>query len=333
METRKVQTVGSGTFTVSLPKEWATAQDVAAGTVVNVDTTIDGVLRIEARDPPAGALERATVGIGDAEPTRLERTVRAAYAAGVEELRLVADGEVTDGQRRVLRGVTRSLVGVTVEEGVDGRATVRTLLDADEVSIVQSLRQLRLVALAMHREATGALIDGTAAGGVPDRDDDADRLFGLIDRHFGRGLSKLDECDALGLTRPELFELWLAARELERVADRAERVAGAAEDVAGAVPDDAVPDVRLLARTARGIVADGVDAVTGDAPPAAARRALDARDRVRARAAALDRRLFEDPDAEYGLARAVEHLRRTAEHGGDVAELALRAAIRRDEFP
>ncbi len=35
METRKVQVTGGSTYTVSLPKEWATENDVSAGSVVD----------------------------------------------------------------------------------------------------------------------------------------------------------------------------------------------------------------------------------------------------------------------------------------------------------
>jgi len=34
METRKVQVTGGSTYTVSLPKTWATANDVSSGTTV-----------------------------------------------------------------------------------------------------------------------------------------------------------------------------------------------------------------------------------------------------------------------------------------------------------
>ena len=331
METRKIQQVGGGTYTVSLPKGWAEAEGITAGTVVDLHTHIDVLIGVQVRageDAPTCGVD---VRVDHESAERVERTLRAAYAAGAEEVVLDAATAFTDDQQRVIERVCRDLTGVTVAEASPARASVRTLLDAEEVSIRQSVRQLRFVALAMHRDATAALLGEAPAHGT-DRDDQADRLFALIDRHFARGLARLAEVDALGLTRPELFELRTTAHELERVADGAERIATLAGEKEGSVPEPVADEVRPVARAARSVVDDAVDAVVGDAAVEDAHRALDARDRVRVEVDALDRRLFEDEAGDYRLARALDALRRTAERGGTVAELALRAAIRRGEL-
>ncbi|NHN48154.1 phosphate uptake regulator PhoU [Halostella sp. JP-L12] len=331
METRKIQTVGGGTYTVSLPKEWAESNGVAGGTEVDLHAHIDGLLVIEPGSRGDGT-RRATVRVDHDDPDRLERTLRATYGGGFEEVALRSPDGFAREQRRAVDDVAGSLVGLTLADESAGRLTVRTLLDADEVSVGQSVRQLQFVALSMHRGATAALTSDGVAPPPADRDDEADRLFRLVDRHFARGLSRLDEVDALGLTRPELFELRSTARELERVADHAERVAS----VAGAVdevPADAADDLETLGERSREVVETAVSAVLGDAGLDAAHRALVDRDEVRELASALDRRLFEAADADYRLTRAADSLLRTAEHGGNVAELGLRAALRRGERP
>ena len=330
METRKIQTVGGGTYTVSLPKEWAESNGVAAGTEVRLHAHIDDLLVVELGEREDGA-RRAAVLVDHEDPDRLERALRATYAAGFEEVAFRSERGFTRDQRRVVEDVAGTLVGVTLADESATRLTVRTLLDAEEVSVGQSLRQLQFVALSMHREATAALANGGGAEPAADRDDEADRLFRLVDRHFARGLSRLDEVDALGLTRPELFELRTTARELERVADHAERVATVAAAV-DEVPASAADDLEALGERSRTVVEDAVSAVLGDDGLDAAHRALAERDAVRERASAVDRRLFEAADVDYRLMRAVDSLRRTAEHGGNVAELGLRSAHRRGDL-
>lgn len=44
------------------------------------------------------------------------------------------------------------------------------------------------------------------------RDDEANRIFRLIMRHFNRSLLDLAELDQLGITRPRLFEYYVTAR-------------------------------------------------------------------------------------------------------------------------
>lgn len=326
MESRKVQQVGGGTYTVSLPKEWAETAGVGAGSMVDIHTHIDGVLVIEAGEPAYGTGTPAVIAVTGDGTACVERALRAAYAAGVSEVRLRADDAFTDAQRRAVERVARTLTGMTVAAIDDGTATVRTLLDAEEVSIRQSVRQLQFVVLSTHREATAALTGDGTVENPDERDEQADRIHAIVDRYFQRAMHRLDEVDALGLTRGELFALWVTARELERVGDHAERIARvASQDPSLAEPTTG--DLTDLADRARGVVEDGVRTVLGDAGVEPARRALDTRDELRDVAARLDRDLF-DGDAPYEVTRALDSIRRTAEHGGNVAEFSLRMAVR-----
>ena len=329
METRKVQQVGGGTYTVSLPKEWAESEGVTPGTEVALSAHIDGtlVVRTEARErAPDG---RVTVPVGD-DPDAVERLVRAGYAAGSTELRLDSPGGLSADQARALQRVGRGLTGVAIGEDEEG-VTVRTLVDPGEVSVRQSVRQLQYVALSMHRDAVAGLA-GAGMANPGDRDDQADRLYALVERHLTRGLARLEEVDALGLDRTELFELWATARELERVADHAERVARTASDLgAGAgVAEDPVGAIDDLACAARAVVEDAVGLVVDGRGLETAHEVLCARDRVRAEGETLDRRLFEAEGVDYRLTRVLDSVVRTAEHGGNIAEVGLQRALRRE---
>jgi phosphate uptake regulator len=278
------------------------------------------------------------VDLETADPERLERALRAGYAAGLDELTVSAPDPFGDEARRVLSRVTRNLTGLTVAAEAERTATVRTMLDPGEVSVRQSVRHLSFTALSMHRDAVDALLSEDAGGVQLDRDDQADRLFAMVDRQFSCGLARLETLEALGFDRTALFECWLAARELERVADHAERIGAVARDLdadaradldesVAATLDDLAARSREVVETAVG----GLLADEGGGPTeriAGAQDALDARDALRTDAEALDRRLFESATAPYRLTHAVEHVRRTAEHGGNVAEVAMRRALR-----
>ncbi|MFC6757009.1 AbrB/MazE/SpoVT family DNA-binding domain-containing protein [Halomicroarcula sp. GCM10025894] len=85
METRKIQQVGGGTYTVSLPKEWATAADIEPGAVVALHSHIDGTLVVQTDVGEAG-VEPLTLSVVDVDSATLERTLWAAYAAGIDAL-------------------------------------------------------------------------------------------------------------------------------------------------------------------------------------------------------------------------------------------------------
>ncbi|MFB6173729.1 MAG: PhoU domain-containing protein [Halobacteriales archaeon] len=328
MDTRKIQTVGGGTYTVSLPKGWAETQDLEAGDTVTLHTHIDGLLVIQAAGGDDTAPERLVVSVDHDEPDPLDRMLRAAYAAGAKEATFEATEAFTADQRRTLEAAARDLTGVSVAERSEAEITVRTLLDSEEVSVRQSIRQLEFVALEMHRDAVDALRGEGDPEGLADRDDQADRLHALIGRSFARGLARLDEVDALGVTRPELFELWATTRELERVADHAEALADLAAETRRAVDDDRAEDVAALADTARGAVAEAVSAVIGDDGVEAARAALAARDQVCEEVATVESTF----PADSRLRPALRRISRTAEHGGNIAEFGLQRAVRQGEL-
>jgi len=328
MERRKIQQVGGSTYTVSLPKAWAERVGVTAGSTVNIDVHGDEQLVVEPASPATGVDSRLSFAAGECSPSRLGWTVRAAYAAGVEELVLRAAEGFSVEQRRAVEQAATGFVGVALTTESETELVVRALLDAAEVSVVQSVRQLRFTALSMHRDAMAALTDGTDPR-VADRHEEATRLAAMVDRHFGRGLVRLDEVDALGLSRPELFELRTVARALLRVAEEATTLAGAAaavDDLPGSVSAEAL---ETTGREAHSAVEQATDVVVGDAGAETAMAALEARDSVRASLAEIDDRLAA-ANADYGLAQVVDALDRTARHAGDIAEFGLRTTMRRD---
>lgn len=324
METRKIQSVGGGTYTVSIPKEWANAQNLSSGDSVELHRHMDGIFAIQAPECEQIAPSQITIQLSGEQTTAIERTVRAAYAGGTKTVRLENPEGFTRAQRQTVDHVARTLTGVSVVEESNTEIRVQTLLDTEEVSVTQSVRQLRFVVLSMHRDATAGLCRETDTTQFSDRDDQADRLYAIITRSFSRAIRRLDEVDALGLTRAELFELWETTRELERVGDHADGVVAASQPLDGHTDEELVRELREIAAQARDVVSDAVSIIIGEAETATAQQALDARDTLRERVQS-----FEGSDRTEPV---LNRLRRTAEHGGNIAEIALRRGIRTGEL-
>ncbi|GAB3691755.1 hypothetical protein GCM10028857_29540 [Salinarchaeum chitinilyticum] len=160
-ETRKIQKVGGSTYSVSLPKSWAEAQGLAAGSPVTVSAHPEDVLVVEPGEGEEFA-ER-TVRVEQTDPDRLASIVRAAYAGGLDALEIEATDVLTREQRRAVGRVTEELPGSAVVEEREDRIVVRVLLDGAEVSIEQSVRQLAFVTTALHREAIEAFLGEAGA--------------------------------------------------------------------------------------------------------------------------------------------------------------------------
>lgn len=331
VETRKIQSVGGGTYTVSLPKEWAQSHDLETGDTVNLHTHIDGVVTIQVQDDSEGLPDEVTVLVTDRKPKPLERAIRAAYAVGANAVILEAEDAFSTEQRRAVEQVTRTLTGVSVTEETKRRLRIQTLLDSDEVSVYQSVRQLKFIALSMHQDATESLTGDATAGDLTRRDDQADRLYAMLDRSLALGLTRLDSLDALGVTRPELFELWVTTRELERVADHAVGIATATSQLDTPTDEGVLEGIADSATRARTIVADAVGIVVDDSDINSAPAVLDACDQLRNDFEDLSRQLGDAGETATQLRPVFERVRRTAEHGRNIAEIGLQRSIRQDE--
>ncbi|WP_256299686.1 phosphate signaling complex PhoU family protein [Haloarchaeobius salinus] len=328
MERRKVQKVGGSTYTVSVPKDWAHEHHIEAGEHVHLYTHDDGSLVVRSSRTDGEGLSERTVEVGTGPPETIEQVLRGLYAAGVDEMTLAASDGFDDAQRRRVTSVARDTVGLQVVSADEGAVTVRSLLDAGDVSVQQSVLQLQFIALSMHRSAVDALVAGTDAlpADVRERAAEVHRLAAMVVRHFNRSLSDFEETDALGVSRPELFTHCRVAREYERLADESVAVARVAGSVDRPLPegfaesfDDVAVDARALLEDATALVLDGatVDAVTD----LLARYESLATELETAETALFDAASGADPR----LLRALDSVARTAEGGRAVTRAALRA--------
>ncbi|GAA0656569.1 AbrB/MazE/SpoVT family DNA-binding domain-containing protein [Salarchaeum japonicum] len=323
MESRKVQSVGGGTLTVSLPREWADAAGLAAGDSVDLHAHLDGVLVVQPGASEDDDTSHVTVHAEDED--RLGTAVRAAYTAGYRTIALDASGGVTTGQRRALDRAVRGLPGLNVVEEGGDELRLRYVLDPAEVSVSQSVRQLAFVARSVGRDAADALADGRDVS-FDDRTSQASRLSAMVERHFSRALSRLDEVDALGLTRPRLAELRTTAHELREVTGDAARLASVAGDVDA--KSASTREVVALAGTAREAVDGATRSVLGDADATAAHDALATVRGLRDDLDALDRRLFEAADADYRLVRAADAVRDIGGRAERIASVGVQRGLR-----
>lgn len=333
METRKVQLSGGTTYTVSLPKPWAEEHGIESGTVLSLHANGDGSLLVEAGADREAATWAATVDVSTADPSAVRQRVHAAHAVGTDELVLAdSTGHPTERRQHVQRTI-EGLSGFEILETTDSRIRLQNLIDADNIDVRKSTLRLRLVTLAMHRDAISAVTAGDTdlARQVIRRDNEADKLLALVTRHFRRSLSDLHEVEKLGWSRDELFEYYYTARQLERIADHAEKIAGFSLDPDAPLPGEYATDLESLGADARTVVDDAADVVLTDAGIDAANLALAGHEDLMDRIESLDRDLYEHGSAgeAYVLGLLLDSLRRTAEYGANIAEVGLQQVTRR----
>lgn len=334
METRKVQLTGGSTYTVSLPKQWATEHHIEAGRQLYLHPNGDASLVVRAAPPEESENTTARVAVDSYTEDNLRRTVQALYAVGMDEFTLTVSSEFSTTQRRVATSATTNLIGLEALEETDNRIVFRNLLSSDNKSIRQSVLQLEYVTIWMHRNAVMALVndDTDRAEHVIERDDEADRLFGLVNRRFQRALTSMQEVEQLGFDRPTMFDYYTTARQLERVADHAEKIATISLRLEGPPAVDSIDEIASLAHQSREIVVDAASVLLGSGSVEQAYTAFTARDQLVEALGPLDRTLHDSSASDtYLLALVLDSVRRTAEYGGNIAETMIQASMRSDE--
>jgi len=338
METRKLQKVGGGTYTVSVPKEWAIEHSLEAGETVNVFTHTDGSVVLRSDDADGGRLDAVEIRLPESDPDTVSRALRAAVTAGFDRVTLHPPEQFSTAQRRAARDAVTRYVGTEIVAADDERITVRTMLDAADVSIRQSVVQLRFVARSTQQRALAALTDGESVRDpLSEREAEAARLRDMIARHCQRSLVSLSAVDRLGTSRSELFDACLVARNLHRVVGLSTDVARTADTLSGSLPQAACDGARDAAEATKQTVDDAVSAVLDDPDREAALNVLDRCDAVRTDLDAVETALFEHedweprPETAAAAARLFDALDRTLDHAAGIARTALRAAIRDED--
>jgi phosphate uptake regulator len=331
METRKVQVTGGSTYTVSLPKDWATDNDVSAGSVVEFHDEEDLlVLTPQAdEDHTEGTLD--ITGLTD--PEELTRAIMTMYVSGFDVITLETS-RITAAQRRVVREATQRLVGLEVIEETAERVVLQDLLDSAELSVENAITRMRLVSLTMLEDAVEALLedDDDLAQDVVERDDDVDRLWYMVSRVFRTILRNPSEAAEIGFPRDTCFDFQSSARQLERIADHATKIANLALEI-DAIPESAAEPIRRLQADASDVPETAMDALLTDDAEEATELASDARHGIESVDDTLrevDQQIHEfEPQKAQVLGLVVDSLSRTADYGGNIAESALQKAAPR----
>lgn len=322
---RKVQRTGGSTFTVSIPKEWASAQSIDAGSRMHLYVRDDRLLVT----PPDATEARRRVPIdGDGrDPLELARIVAAAYVAGAEAIEI--RGPLDRDQQRAVREAIAGLVGIEIHEETEDALIARTMLEVGDLSPEQTVLQMEGIACSMHEAAIDAAVRGQTEVGrrLAREDDSVDRLFGLVCREFQRSLVDV----RVARTTDDLttFDFYTAARQLERVADHAEKIGATAARIEADVPEDFADRFRDVGEESRSIVRRAIrETFDGRDTDRLGAIVTDA-DGVVAEVESLDRELYERslPDG-YLLGTVLDSIARTAEYGVNVAEAGLQASLR-----
>ncbi len=232
-EQRKLQVTGGSTFILSLPKDWATRNELKRGSSMIVREEEDGSLSIAPSSFPKKEKQDEAfikVSIND-NPDAIMRTAISAYLTGYNILHIRAQGQkvLSSKLRNHLKGFARHyLVGTEIVIDTPTELTLQVLLNYPELTVQNALSRMSIIASSMHKEAISALkkLDYPSAKAVIETDREVNRFGLYIVRLLKLAVSNQRIVKEIGLTnQKECLGYRLIAKAVERTADHATKIA------------------------------------------------------------------------------------------------------------
>jgi phosphate uptake regulator len=326
---RKVQKTGGDSFVVSLPKTWVRDVGLRAKDPVAVLVQSDSsLLVIPRRDIRSSVKSEATLEAAQGfDKDFLLRHFISYYLAGYDTIRILL-GRSDIGLRSFIReGIRRKLIGVEIIEESSGGILTQCLSGYMDLPLKKALERMAIIAAGMLADSTSVLRtkSKSMAQEVIDRDDEVDRFYHFLLRQLNiavRDRSVISEI-GLGSTR-DCLGYRLAVKSVERVADHAAAIAGEAEYLVG-LTEPSVTKVEEMTALSRKVFDSSVSALVrlngklAEEAIAKAKEVVQMEGRVSGEILAPKMSGAQVASTKMML----ESIRRTAEYGSDIAEIAI----------
>ena len=336
-EFRKVQVTGGNSFVVSLPKSWVKDVGLKKQDAVAIVSQPDSsLLIVPRRDIRAAAKSEAVIEAQGLDRDVLLRHFISYYLAGYDTIRMNLGRADIPLRTFIREGIRRKLVGVEIiEEGSTGILT-QCLSGYVDLPLKKALERMSIIAAGMLTDAVTVLQTGGKGLGdeVVQRDDEVDRFYHFLLRQLNIAVRDRSVIQEIGLVSArDCLGYRLVAKSTERVADHAAFIASQAEGL-GSISAGAAKKVQDMAAVSRKIFEGSISALLR----LDAKMAEDVISRTK-EVVQLEEKLSGEivsPRMSGAQAASVklmlESVRRVAEYGADIAEVAIDLTVREPQI-
>ena len=326
---RKVQVTGGNSFVVSLPKTWVNDVGLRASDPVAVLIQPDSsLLIVPRRDIRAPSKSEAVLeAVQGFDKDFLLRHFISFYLAGYDTIRITLGK--SDGALRgfIREGIRRKLVGVEIIEESSGGILTPCLSGYVDLPLKKALERMAIIAGGMLQDSVAVLQGGEKglATEVIERDDEVDRFYHFLLRQLNIAVRDRSVIQEIGLTSTrDCLGYRLVVKSVERVADHAAGIALQAEALPN-LPEPSVKRISEMAAVARKVFDSSISALLRLDGKMAEEAIAKTKDVVQMEgklsSEALAPRMTGSQIASSKL--MLESIRRTAEYGSDIAEVAI----------
>ena len=326
---RKVQVTGGNSFVVSLPKTWVNDVGLRASDPVAVlvqpDSSLLIVPRRDIRAPSRSeAVLEASQGL---DKDFLLRHFISYYLAGYDTIRITL-GRADGALRGFIReGIRRKLVGVEIIEESSGGILTQCLSGYVDLPLKKALERMAIIAGGMLTDSVAVLQAGGKglATEVIERDDEVDRFYHFLLRQLNIAVRDRSVIQEIGLTSTrDCLGYRLVVKSVERVADHAAGIALQAEELQN-LPETSAKKISEMTAIARKVFDSSISSLLRLDGKIAEDAIAKTKDVVQMEgklsSEILAPRMSGAQVASTKL--MLESIRRTAEYGSDIAEVAI----------
>lgn len=268
-EQRKLQVTGGSTFILSLPKDWATKNELKQGSSMIVREEEDGSLSVApASFPKIEKQDEVFIKVTQTDnPDVVMRTAISAYLSGYNILHIRATGQkiLSSKTRNHLKSFARNyLVGTEIVIDTPTELTLQVLLNYPELTVQNALSRMSIIASSMHKEAITALrkLDYVNAKAVIETDREVNRFGLYIVRLLKLAVSNQRIVKEIGLNnQKDCLGYRLIGKSVERTADHATKIAENTLLLKDPVNEDLLGKINELSSIAISMFENAMDAL------------------------------------------------------------------------
>jgi len=326
---RNIQKTGGNSYVVSLPKSWVTDLGLRPKDSVAVLVQPDSsLLIVPRRDIRAAARSEATLEVTQGlDKDSLLRHFISYYLAGYDTIRITM-GKANGSLRGFIReGIRRKLVGVEIIEESSTSILTQCLSGYVELPLKKALERMSIIAAGMLSDSVAALSAGGKglAEEVIERDDEVDRFYHFLLRQLNIAVRDRSVIQEIGLTSArDCLGYRLAVKSTERVADHATSIAAQAENLR-AISEGAVKKIQEMNDLSRKVFESSIasllrlDGKMAEQAITRSKEVVQMEEGISGEV--LAPRMSGSQVASLKL--MLESIRRAAEYGSDIAEIAI----------
>lgn len=323
---------------VSLPKSWVNDLGLRPKDSVAVLVQPDAsLLIVPRRDIRSVAKSEATLEVTPGlDRDSLLRHFISYYLAGYDIIRITMGRGDASLRGFIREGIRRKLVGVEIIEESSSGVLTQCLSGYVDLPLKKALERMSIIAAGMLSDSVAVLVGmgKEMAEEVIERDDEVDRFYHFLLRQLNIAVRDRSVIQEIGLSSTrDCLGYRLVVKSAERVADHAASIAAEAENLPN-LPEGAAKKVQEMAETSRKVFESSIaallrlDGKLAEQAIAKSKEVVHMEEKIAGEV--LAPRMSGSQVASIKL--MLEDIRRAAEYGSDIAEVAIDLTVKEPQM-